>query len=97
MPAVTAKRQCPDLIFVKPRFEVCKAVSQQIREILAEHTPIIEPLSLDEAYLDVTDDLQGIPLARDVAWRAFSIEVGSAGSIKPGYSVSMPTAAGFLR
>jgi DNA polymerase-4 len=52
MPSVTAKRQCPDLVFVKPRFDVYKAVSQQIREIFAEHTPIIEPLSLDEAYLD---------------------------------------------
>jgi DNA polymerase-4 len=67
MPSVTAKRQCPDLIFVKPRFEVYKAVSQQIREIFAEHTPVIEPLSLDEAYLDVTENLQNIPLARDVA------------------------------
>jgi len=67
MPSVTAKRQCPDLIFVKPRFEVYKAVSQQIHEIFAEHTPIIEPLSLDEAYLDVTENLQSIPLARDVA------------------------------
>jgi DNA polymerase IV len=67
MPSVTAKRQCPDLIFVKPRFEVYRAVSQQIREIFAEHTPIIEPLSLDEAYLDVTENLQDIPLARDVA------------------------------
>jgi DNA polymerase-4 len=67
MPSVTAKRQCPDLIFVKPRFEVYKAVSQQIREIFAEHTSIIEPLSLDEAYLDVTENLQNIPLARDVA------------------------------
>jgi DNA polymerase-4 len=67
MPSVTAKRQCPDLIFVKPRFEVYKAVSQQIREIFAAHTPIIEPLSLDEAYLDVTENLQGVPLARDVA------------------------------
>jgi DNA polymerase-4 len=53
MPSVTAKRQCPDLIFIKPRFEVYKAISRQIREIFAEHTPIIEPLSLDEAYLDV--------------------------------------------
>jgi nucleotidyltransferase/DNA polymerase involved in DNA repair len=52
---------------VTPRFEVYKAVSQQIRQIFAEHTPIIEPLSLDEAYLDVTENLQGIPLARDVA------------------------------
>lgn len=67
MPSVTAKRQCPDLIFVKPRFDVYRAVSQQILEIFAEHTPVIEPLSLDEAYLDVTENLQGIPLARDVA------------------------------
>ena len=67
MPSITAKRQCPDLIFVKPRFDVYKAVSQQIREIFEEHTAIIEPLSLDEAYLDVTENLQGIPLARDVA------------------------------
>jgi DNA polymerase-4 len=66
MPSVTAKRQCPDLIFVKPRFEVYKAVSQQIREIFAEHTLIIEPLSLDEAYLDVTENLQGF------RWRATS-------------------------
>jgi DNA polymerase IV len=42
MPSVTAKRQCPDLIFVKPRFEVYKAVSRQIRAIFAEHTPIID-------------------------------------------------------
>ncbi|WP_426613274.1 DNA polymerase IV [Bradyrhizobium sp. McL0616] len=69
MASVTAKRQCPDLIFVKPRFEVYKAISRQIRDIFAEHTPIIEPLSLDEAYLDVTENLQGIPLARDVARR----------------------------
>jgi DNA polymerase-4 len=67
MASVTAKRQCPDLIFVRPRFEVYKAISQQIREIFAEHTPVIEPLSLDEAYLDVTENLQGIALARDVA------------------------------
>jgi DNA polymerase-4 len=63
----SAQRQCPDLIFVKPRFDVYKAISQQIRAIFAEHTPIIEPLSLDEAYLDVTENLQGIPLARDIA------------------------------
>jgi DNA polymerase IV len=67
MPSVTAKRQCPDLIFVRPRFEVYKAVSLQIREIFAQHTAIIEPLSFDEAYLDVTENIQGIPLARDVA------------------------------
>jgi DNA polymerase-4 len=67
MPSVTARRQCPDLIFVKPRFEVYNAISQQIRAIFADHTPIIEPLSLDEAYLDVTENIQNIPLARDIA------------------------------
>jgi len=67
MPSVTAKRQCPDLIFVRPRFEVYEAINLQIRAIFADHTAIIEPLSLDEAYLDVTENIQGIPLARDVA------------------------------
>src|SRR6187397_300739 len=46
MPSITAKRMCPDLIFVKPRFDVYKTVSLQIRAIFAEHTPLIEPLSL---------------------------------------------------
>jgi DNA polymerase-4 len=67
MPSVTAKRQCPDLIFVKPRFEVYKEISRQIRSIFAEHTEIIEPLSLDEAYLDVTENIQGIPIATEIA------------------------------
>ena len=67
MPSVTAKRNCPDLIFVKPRFDVYKAVSMQIRAIFAEHTPLIEPLSLDEAYLDVTENLQGIASATEIA------------------------------
>jgi DNA polymerase IV len=67
MPSVTAKRQCPDLIFVKPRFDAYKAVSLQIHEIFAEHTPVIEPLSLDEAYLDVTENLKGIATATEVA------------------------------
>src|SRR5262249_14838397 len=60
MPSITARRKCPDLIFVKPRFDVYKQVSLQIRAIFAEYTSIIEPLSLDEAYLDVTENLQGI-------------------------------------
>jgi DNA polymerase-4 len=55
------------LIFVKPRFDVYKAVSLQIRAIFAEHTPLIEPLSLDEAYLDVTENLQGIASATEIA------------------------------
>lgn len=67
LPSVTAKRRCPDLIFVKPRFDVYRAVSAQIREIFAEHTDLIEPLSLDEAYLDVTENKQGIPIATEIA------------------------------
>ena len=67
MPSVTAKRKCPTLIFVKPRFDVYKAVSLQIRAIFAEYAPIIEPLSLDEAYLDVTENLQGIVSATQIA------------------------------
>jgi DNA polymerase-4 len=67
MPSVTAKRRCPDLIFVKPRFDAYKEVSRQIRAIFAEHTPIVEPLSLDEAYLDVTENLKGIASATEIA------------------------------
>ncbi|MET3858458.1 DNA polymerase IV [Rhizobium sp. OAE497] len=67
MPSVTAARKCPDLIFVTPRFEVYRAVSQQIREIFAEYTPLIEPLSLDEAYLDVTENLKDMPIATEIA------------------------------
>jgi DNA polymerase-4 len=67
MPSVTAKRQCPELIFVKPRFEVYKEISRHIRSIFAEHTEIIEPLSLDEAYLDVTENIQSIPIATEIA------------------------------
>ena len=67
MPSVTAKRKCPDLIFIKPRFDAYKAISLQIREIFAEYTPIIEPLSLDEAYLDVTENLKGIISATKIA------------------------------
>jgi len=67
MPSVTAARKCPELIFVKPRFEVYRAVSQQIREIFAEYTPLIEPLSLDEAYLDVTENLKDMPIATEIA------------------------------
>jgi DNA polymerase-4 len=67
MASVTAKRKCPELVFVKPRFDVYRAVSLQIREIFAEHTSLIEPLSLDEAYLDVTENLQGIGSATRIA------------------------------
>ena len=67
MPSVTAKRRCPEMIFVKPRFEVYRAVSAQIREVFAEHTDLIEPLSLDEAYLDVTENKHGIAIATEAA------------------------------
>ncbi|WP_262922002.1 DNA polymerase IV [Hymenobacter cellulosivorans] len=67
MASVTAQRKCPSLIFVKPRFEVYKAVSRQIREIFADYTPLIEPLSLDEAYLDVTHNLKSMPSATRIA------------------------------
>ncbi len=56
MPSVTGARRCPELVFVQPRFDVYRAVSAQIRAIFADYTDLIEPLSLDEAYLDVTDD-----------------------------------------
>jgi DNA polymerase-4 len=69
MPSVTARRKCPDLIFVRPRFDVYSEVSLQVRAILAEYTAIIEPLSLDEAYLDVTENLQGIASATEIAER----------------------------
>ena len=67
MPSVTAKRRCPELIFVKPHFDVYRAVSQQIRAIFADYTDLVEPLSLDEAYLDVTEDRRGLGSARAVA------------------------------
>jgi len=67
MPSVRAARQCPDLIFVKPRFDVYKQVSRQIRAIFADYTPLIEPLSLDEAFLDVTANRRGLPSATATA------------------------------
>jgi DNA polymerase IV len=69
MPSVTAKRRCPQLLFVNPRFEVYSAVSRQIRDIFARYSDLIEPLSLDEAYLDVTRDKQGVGSAIRVAQR----------------------------
>jgi DNA polymerase-4 len=67
LPSITAKRLCPDLIFVKPRFDVYGAVSQQIRAIFFDYTDLVEPLSLDEAYLDVTEDRHGLGSARAIA------------------------------
>lgn len=67
MPSTTALRQCPELVFVPPRFEVYRAVSEQIRGIFADYTHLVEPLSLDEAYLDVTENLRGIATASATA------------------------------
>lgn len=67
MPSTTAKRLCPDLIFRRPRFAVYTEVSRQIREIFLDYTPHVEPLSLDEAYLDVSEDLKGIGSATRIA------------------------------
>ncbi len=67
MPSARAVRLCPELIFRKPRFEVYKAVSDQIRAIFLDYTPHVEPLSLDEAYLDVTADLKGLGSATRIA------------------------------
>ena len=67
MPAVRAERLCPQAIFVPPDFTRYKAVSRQVREIFARHTELIEPLSLDEAYLDVTETKTGLPSATATA------------------------------
>jgi DNA polymerase IV len=67
MPSSTAMRKCPELMFVPPRFDVYRAVSREIHAIFTDYTPLIEPLSLDEAYLDVTDNLRGIPTAAATA------------------------------
>ena len=63
LPSVTALRRCPDLVFVRPRFEVYRAVSQQIQAIFADYSDLVQPLSLDEAYLDVTANRRGIATA----------------------------------
>lgn len=65
LPSVTALRRCPDLIFVPPRFDVYRDVSRQIHEVFARYSDLIQPLSLDEAYLDVTANKAGI----ETAWK----------------------------
>jgi DNA polymerase-4 len=67
MPAIHAERLCPEAIFVPPDFTRYRAVSQSTREIFRRHTDLIEPLSLDEAYLDVTENKTGLPTATRVA------------------------------
>src|SRR5438093_11394274 len=67
MPAVRAQRLCPEAVFVPPDFTRYRAVSHDVREIFKRHTDLIEPLSLDEAYLDVTKNKTGLPTATMVA------------------------------
>ena len=67
MPALRAERLCPQAVFVAPDFARYKAVSRQVREIMLAHTDLVEPLSLDEAYLDVTVSRSGLPSATAVA------------------------------
>jgi DNA polymerase IV len=67
MPSTIAMRKCSELVFVPPRFDVYREVSKQVQAIFKDCTPLVEPLSLDEAYLDVTDNLKGIPTAWETA------------------------------
>ena len=67
MPSVLAKKKCKDLIFAKPRFDRYKEISGHIRSIFFDYTDLIEPLSLDEAFLDVTVNKKDIDLASDIA------------------------------
>src|ERR1051326_290624 len=67
LPAVRAERLCPDAVFVPPDFTRYRAVSRLTREIFNRHTDLVEPLSLDEAYLDVTENKTGLPTATRVA------------------------------
>lgn len=67
MPSVTALRKCSDLIFVMPRFDVYKSVSAQIMQIFKEYTDLVEPLSLDEAFLDVTENKKRMEIATEIA------------------------------
>ncbi len=83
MPGFTARKLCPDLIFVPPRFDRYKEISTKIRKIFYEYTDLVEPLSLDEAYLDVTENKKGNPsatlMAQEIRQRIFD-EVGLTAS-----------------
>ena len=83
MPGFTAQKLCPQLIFVKPRFDRYKEISTKIRKIFLDYTDLVEPLSLDEAYLDVTENKKGNPsatlIAKEIRQRIFD-EVGLTAS-----------------
>lgn len=83
MSGIQAKRNCPDIIFVRPRFDRYKEISNKIRKIFHDYTDLVEPLSLDEAYLDVTQNKKGNPsatlIAQEIRKRIFE-EVGLTAS-----------------
>jgi len=79
MPSTTAMRRCSELVFVAPRFDVYRAISRQIRAIFSDYTPLVEPLSLDEAYLDVTENRRGLPTATATAAEIRARIFGEAG------------------
>ena len=88
MPSATARRLCPDLVFVRPRFDAYKAVSNQIRAIFADYTDAIEPLSLDEAFIDIsgTAHLFGTPaeveaFERTRRWPYASVRASSSSTL----------------
>jgi DNA polymerase-4 len=89
MPSTTAMRLCSELVFVLPRFDVYRAVSRQIHTVFADYTAQIEPLSLDEAYLDVTENRRGLPTAsataREIRARIFQ-ETGLTASAGISYN-----------
>ena len=93
MPSSTAARLCPELIFVRPRFDRYQEISSQIKAIFHEYTDLVEPLSLDEAFLDVTTNKKGLPsatlLAKEIRERIFK-EVGLTASA--GISINKFTA-----
>jgi DNA polymerase-4 len=83
MSSFAARRKCPELVFVPPRFDVYRAVSQQVRAIFARYTPLIQPLSLDEAYLDVT-----APLVERGSATAIAEEIRTAIRLETGLTAS---------
>ncbi|WP_404712818.1 DNA polymerase IV [Sphingomonas sp. MMS24-J13] len=85
MPSVTARRRCAELVFVKPRFDVYTAISREIRAIFADYTPLIEPLSLDEAYLDVSGARSATDIAKEIRAR-IKAEIGLTASAGVSYN-----------
>jgi DNA polymerase-4 len=89
MPSVTARRKCPELVFVPARFDVYRAVSQQIHTIFARYTTLIQPLSLHEAYLDVTSSVPSRGSATAIAMEiklAIRVETGLTASAGVSYN-----------